>query len=160
MAGVAIDSGTGGRKSLDAPVNMVPMIDLLVSIIAFLLMSAVWTQLGAVRAQQTVSSPVDVPANPDPAHVTLTVGPGDVRVARSAIDGATSPASVDRAVWLRDQLRALHAADRTVREVWIQPDTAVDFQRLVEVMDVVYGVWSEGAPAGRGLTDSVAIRML
>lgn len=52
MAGVSVEAGGGGRRTVDSNVNMVPMIDLLLSTIAFLLMTAVWTQTGAVRAAQ------------------------------------------------------------------------------------------------------------
>ena len=53
MGGVSVEGGGGGgKKAVDSNINMVPMIDLLVSCIAFLLMTAVWVQTGAVEAQQ------------------------------------------------------------------------------------------------------------
>jgi len=42
MAGVNVDTGgKGGRRSVDSEINMIPMIDLLVCAIAFLLITAV-----------------------------------------------------------------------------------------------------------------------
>ena len=41
------------RKSVDAELNLVPSIDLLSCLISFLLITAVWTQIAAVRAQTT-----------------------------------------------------------------------------------------------------------
>jgi biopolymer transport protein ExbD len=48
MAG-GIDLGSpmrGGRKPLDTVINLVPFIDLMAVTVAFLIMTAVWTQLG------------------------------------------------------------------------------------------------------------------
>jgi biopolymer transport protein ExbD len=41
-------SASGGKKSLDAELNLVPFIDLLVCCICFLLLTAVWVQLSAI----------------------------------------------------------------------------------------------------------------
>ncbi|HQY61907.1 MAG: biopolymer transporter ExbD [Myxococcales bacterium] len=49
--GIAIDSGgKGKRRTLDAEVNLVPMIDFLVVTIAFLVLTAAWTAAGRVEA--------------------------------------------------------------------------------------------------------------
>ena len=43
MGGVNVDNGgKGGRRSLDTEINMIPMIDLLMVTISFLLITAVW----------------------------------------------------------------------------------------------------------------------
>ncbi len=56
MAGGAMPEAGGGRgrkkKALDAVVNVVPAIDLLSCCIAFLLFTAVWTQISRLQAQQ------------------------------------------------------------------------------------------------------------
>jgi biopolymer transport protein ExbD len=44
MAGISVDGKSGGRRSLDSELNMVPMIDLLMVTISFLLITAVWSQ--------------------------------------------------------------------------------------------------------------------
>mgnify|MGYP000541235302 CR=1 FL=1 len=49
MAGGAVTpSGKGGRKPLDASINLVPFIDLLSCCISFLLITAVWANLSQV----------------------------------------------------------------------------------------------------------------
>ena len=51
--GVSVSTGgKGGRKSLSADLNLVPYIDLLTCMVAFLLITAVWTQLARLSAQQ------------------------------------------------------------------------------------------------------------
>ena len=44
--------GKSGKKSLNAELNLVPYIDLLTCMVAFLLITAVWTQLARLQTQQ------------------------------------------------------------------------------------------------------------
>ncbi len=50
--GVSVDSGgrKGGRRSVDAELNLIPFIDLLSTCILFLLMTAVWVQVSKMSA--------------------------------------------------------------------------------------------------------------
>jgi biopolymer transport protein TolR len=50
--GVSIQGGKGHRKSLNADLNLVPYIDLLTCMVAFHLITAVWTQLARLSAAQ------------------------------------------------------------------------------------------------------------
>ena len=53
MGGAApTPTGKGGKKPLDAAINLVPFIDLLSCCISFLLITAVWTQLARMDVQQ------------------------------------------------------------------------------------------------------------
>lgn len=57
MAGASnLGMGSGGRRSLDAEINLVPFIDLLSMCICFLLMTAVWTQLSSVQVKQATGT--------------------------------------------------------------------------------------------------------
>jgi biopolymer transport protein TolR len=49
---VSVAAGKSRRKSLNAELNLVPYIDLLTCMVAFLLITAVWTQLARLQAQQ------------------------------------------------------------------------------------------------------------
>jgi biopolymer transport protein ExbD len=64
MGGVSVDSGGGGRKSVDTEINMVPMIDLLMCLICFLLITAVWSTMARLNAD------AQVPGPPSQAEVT------------------------------------------------------------------------------------------
>jgi biopolymer transport protein ExbD len=58
MGGVDVGGGGGGkRKSLDSEINMIPMIDLLMVTISFLLITAVWTQMARINADAQVPGP-------------------------------------------------------------------------------------------------------
>src|SRR5579883_1751851 len=51
--GVSIETGGGGgRKSLNADLNLVPFIDLMSCCISFLLISAVWTQVNRITVNE------------------------------------------------------------------------------------------------------------
>jgi len=61
MGGVSVDSGGhGGRRSLDSEINMIPMIDLLMVTISFLLITAVWSHMARLNAD------AQVPGHPVP----------------------------------------------------------------------------------------------
>ena len=52
MGGAAPEpTGKGGKKVLDAYINLVPYIDLLMTIMTFLMMTAVWTQIAMLEVQ-------------------------------------------------------------------------------------------------------------
>ena len=58
MGGVSVDGGGGGgRRSLDSEINMIPMIDLLMVTISFLLITAVWTTMARINADAQVPGP-------------------------------------------------------------------------------------------------------
>lgn len=57
MGGVNVESGGGGRRTTDSEINMIPMIDLLMVTISFLLITAVWTHMARINADAQVPGP-------------------------------------------------------------------------------------------------------
>ena len=57
MGGVDVGGGGGGKRKLDSEINMIPMIDLLMVTISFLLITAVWTQMARINADAQVPGP-------------------------------------------------------------------------------------------------------
>jgi len=73
MAGGSVTpSGKGGRKPLDASINLVPFIDLLSCCISFLLITAVWVNLSQVPVNQDRES-VSRETEPSTPAVRLTL---------------------------------------------------------------------------------------
>lgn len=159
MSGVSVDSGKGGgRKSVDSAVNMVPMIDLLISVIAFLLMTAVWVQTGALASAQP-HGPAGEPA-PQVEHLKIAISATGFRVGMTAMDMrdiASSPQQLDA---LRTMLAEWHRANASEQDVQIQPDSTVPYNQIIEVMDVVYDVWNRGRPPREPLTAAVRVQLL
>jgi biopolymer transport protein ExbD len=70
---VSIDGGGGDRKKpLNADLNLVPTIDLLTCMVAFLLITAVWTQLARLKVDQRGQGPAD-DVNPPVDHQKIAV---------------------------------------------------------------------------------------
>jgi biopolymer transport protein ExbD len=61
MAGVNVDGVRGGRKALDSEINMIPMIDLLMVTISFLLITAVWVHMSRIESTAKVPGPSSEP---------------------------------------------------------------------------------------------------
>jgi biopolymer transport protein ExbD len=58
MGGVNVDSGgKGGRRQTDSEINLIPMIDLFIVCISFLLITAVWSQMARINANAQVPGP-------------------------------------------------------------------------------------------------------
>lgn len=162
MGGVSTDSGNkGGRKGVDAQINMVPFIDLLVSLIAFLLMTAVWVQSGTLEAMQPAGAPSsDSPPNPDQQdQLKIFVQPTEIRVGLSAADTRTLADGSNQWDELRTLLRTRRQQNTQTREVWIQPDSAVNYNKIIRVMDVIYEIWAEGQ-SSPDFRDLVTIRFI
>lgn len=73
MAGLNVMGGDGrGRKALDADINMVPMIDLLMVTIAFLLVTAVWSHMNRLEGSAQVPA-APTGEVPPPGQLSLHV---------------------------------------------------------------------------------------
>src|SRR4051812_26987656 len=72
MAGVV--SGKSGNK-LNVELNLVPFIDLLSSLVLFLLITAVWLQISAIPAAVESSGKSATPSSP-PERLAIRVTPG------------------------------------------------------------------------------------
>ena len=95
MAGaIATGGGGGGRKPLDHDLNMVPMIDLLMVTIAFLLVTAVWSHMNRLEGSAKVPGSIgdDPPLHVRSLHVDMR--PAD-RFVLSWREGQNVARSVD-----------------------------------------------------------------
>src|ERR1700730_9321196 len=74
MGGVDVGGGgKGKRKSLDSEINMIPMIDLLMVTISFLLITAVWTHMARIDADAQVPGRPGVPTPVTPPEKQMHV---------------------------------------------------------------------------------------
>ena len=70
---VSIDGGGGDRKKpLNADLNLVQYIDLLTCMVAFLIITAVWTQLERLKVGQMNSSRRTAPTSPSSFTTTAS----------------------------------------------------------------------------------------
>jgi biopolymer transport protein TolR len=150
MGGGAMPEGGGGRhkrKSLDAVINVVPAIDLLSCCIAFLLFTAVWTQISRLQAQQFGAPADSTPEAQKSLTVTLTVGAKGYVLATSAGASVEIPAlgrsSDGQPVYdvkaLADRLKQLRADYPDQSAVTVAADDAVLYADLVRAIDTCVG---------------------
>jgi biopolymer transport protein TolR len=63
----------GGKRNVNVELNLVPFIDLLSTLICFLLITAVWQQIQVISTNTSQTTASDSPAPPDDKKVDLSV---------------------------------------------------------------------------------------
>jgi biopolymer transport protein ExbD len=132
---VSIEQKGGRRRPLDAALNLVPFIDLLSCCIAFLLITAVWSQSAQITARTRSPEGQEVPDDVQPARPwTLTVG-GDELTLR-APDGREETVAPDLLSAMLTQRGVgeelvVHAVDGVLYTKWIH---ALDAARAAGVI--------------------------
>jgi len=143
---VTVENGKG-RKGLVVDLNVVPFIDFLSCLIAFLMLGAVWAQIAAIEVDQEVGHDIDELAGPTLPPLTVHLGASGAWVARDPTSGVTvlsraagelgrsaTPAPDWKAV------RALVAADRALfpeeQRVVIDTDDGTPYEQVVAAMDL------------------------
>ena len=138
---VVIDGAGGDRKKpLHAELNLVPYIDLLTCMVAFLLITAVWTQLARLEVQQRGQGDADARALVDETRIAVAVhGDGFNLIVKDE----QKPMPLDYAR-LEDELKAVKRLFPDKSDVQIISEDPIHFDTLVKTMDAVM---SAGFPA-------------
>ena len=131
---VVIDGGGGDRKKpLHAELNLVPYIDLLTCMVAFLLITAVWTQLARLEVQQRGQGDADARAV-DRRDADRRRGPR--RRVQPDRQGRAEADPLDYAR-LEDELKAVKRLFPDKSDVQIISEDPIRFDTLVKTMDAV-----------------------
>jgi biopolymer transport protein ExbD len=166
MGGVDVGGGgKGKRKSLDSEINMIPMIDLLMVTISFLLITAVWTHMARINADAQVPGPPRPDVEQEKTepekqlHLEMTAEDKFVLVWKQ---GATTVDSID--VPRKDDLTMMgpvevvrypdlaakiesewkakgqhsNPTDRKLDQAILHTDNKTEFKYIVGVIDAVY----------------------
>jgi biopolymer transport protein TolR len=143
MGGGAMPEGGGGKKrkkSLDAVINVVPAIDLLSCCIAFLLYTAVWTQISRLQVQQlgTGAPEVEQTEAQKSLQVTLAMGERGFNLSTSSGTSVDIP-SLGREAdgQVRFDMKGL--TDRLKQLKGDFPEDTVSYGSLVQVIDAAIG---------------------
>lgn len=119
MAGVNVASGTrGGRRALDSELNVVPMVDLMFVILAFLLLTAAWTQMSRLDAAASVPGESEQPVTPEAARKVLDVTVTDDRVVLEWKRGSERLERAEVAIDASQRADRLAALSLKVKELW------------------------------------------
>jgi biopolymer transport protein ExbD len=148
MAGV--DLAVGAKRPMNADINMIPFVDLLLVTVAFLLVTAVWVEHARldVNASPTGSSPEPTTSDDLPRVLDVEVGErevvlswkqGKTTITRRTVERA-STADMARAFEREWREHGAHAAieDPRADEAVLRSNDHLPFKDLVSVMDALY----------------------
>ena len=147
MAGAAPQehTGKGGKKALDAELNLVPFIDLLSCCISFLLITAVWTQIAGLQVassggppdqQQKQENSIDVKLLLSEKGYSLTMAGAAIEIPK--VNGKDGAHLFDRKT-LADKLKTLKGSLPDQSAITVQPEDAVAYEDLVSTVDTCLG---------------------
>ena len=143
MGGAApTPTGKGGKKPLDAAINLVPFIDLLSCCISFLLITAVWTQLARMdvtqKGQGAAGSTDEKPPEPT-VNLTLYIDKDGYTFAKSTGESTPIPMKGDDYdyVKLADILKDAKTAYPDKNDIAVKADDSVLYNKIIHTMDVV-----------------------
>lgn len=134
--------GKPGKKNLDAALNLVPFIDLMAVTIVFLIMTAVWTQLGRLQVSQAGQNASE--SEPPPTQlqpITLLITEKDLKL---TVGGAQlEPLPISRTNGKIDvdkllvKLKELKTQQPDQAAITLSTEDAVKYEDLVRLIDTV-----------------------
>ena len=142
MGGAApTPSGKGGKRPLDAQINLVPFIDLLSCCISFLLITAVWTQLARMDVQQKgpgAAGAVDEKPPENQVNLTLFVDKDGYIFSKSTGDTTNIPMKEGDYdyVKLGEVLKAAKEAYPEKNDLAVKADDVVIYDKIIKTIDV------------------------
>ena len=154
----------GGKKSVDFTVNLVPTIDLLSVLIAFLLITAVWTQLARINAQQVLPKTSDKPQeDTDPKKdkkLFVFVQPEEISINFTDEQPETfKKADGDLNKQLRERIKAIaddvaKVPDKKKQAVVVGATDVVEYREMIDVMDILL----DNGLAGMSIGDANVVK--
>jgi biopolymer transport protein TolR len=136
MAGVSSEHGSG---SLNVELNLVPFIDLLSSLVLFLLVTAVWTQVSVISASVSPKGKSTVVQN-DSNRIVVRVAPGGYQITwPGALAGKGLATSLGRQP---PQLLALMKKAMTISKnglpiTALSGDDTVPYESVIQALDAI-----------------------
>jgi len=142
MGGAApTPSGKGGKKAVDAAINLVPFIDLLSCCLSFLLITAVWTQLARMDVTQKgqgAAGSTDEKPPENQVQLTLYVDKDGYTFSKSTGESTPIPMKGDDYDYAKlDEILKKAKSDYPDKtDLSVKSDDAVMYARIIRTMDV------------------------
>jgi biopolymer transport protein ExbD len=135
--GISVEnSGRGRRKSLNAELLLVPYIDLLTCMVAFLLITAVWTQLARLEVRQKGQAEDETTERERPTKLAVLVhDEGFVIVADEDQQPVPRAAGAYDYGAVAGELKKIKALHPDKPDLQIVSQDAIPFDILVKTMD-------------------------
>ncbi len=143
MAGVSTGSGSGGKKSVDSEIPLVPFIDLLLCCVMFLLVTAVWNKMASMPADLQGGAPEPSMVTPSSTlPLTVLIDHEGYRLSTELGDETRIPlgseGTHDTAA-LEENLRRRSQLDPNEHRLVVSADDGIEYAQVVAAMDVFAG---------------------
>ena len=136
--GVAVETGCkSGKKSVNADLNLVPYIDLLTCIVAFLLITAVWSQLARLEAHQKGQGQAGEETPPDKIVKLVVVVNSEGFNLVADQDQQPIPKKGESYDFekLADELKKIKDGHPDKTDIQVASEDTIKFETLVRTMD-------------------------
>jgi biopolymer transport protein TolR len=139
--------GLGNKKELNAELNLTPFIDLLSTCVCFLLITAVWIEIGSVEVKQShgtsaaaskkISYDLDI-VYKSPQIVNLTLKRNNRRVKTFRVKADTARAMLANLnTTLVSKVLNFKNKKIEIQTATITPRSSVDYGHMISTMDVL-----------------------
>lgn len=135
--------GSDSNEKLNFDLNLVPFIDLLSVLIIFLLLTAVWVNIGAINVKQALGSEGSTDQK-NPPSLWVTFEPsGDVKIELKDLEASKSPKEI-RVVnigsrvdveSLEEMTVSLKQQNPEINTALLMPTQSTKYQDMIAVMD-------------------------
>lgn len=148
MGGAAAEpsGGKGGKKPLDAYINLVPYIDMLMVLMTFLMMTAVWTQIAMLEVQTAGGGQPEEQQEeenkdkPKPIIVLVTETALKVQEEGGELKELPNKGEAYDVESLHAELKRLKDERPERVEVRVQAEDGVKYEHVVGVLDTATGL--------------------
>ncbi|MCU0699773.1 MAG: biopolymer transporter ExbD [Myxococcaceae bacterium] len=137
--------GKGGKKPLDTNINLVPFIDLMAVTIVFLIMTAVWTQLGRLQVSQSgQSAQEEQPQENKPPPPSLLITEKELKLSVGGLQYDPIPIVKDEKgrldlKKLLENLGKVKTEQPDQASITLQTEDNVLYEDLVRIIDACIG---------------------
>jgi biopolymer transport protein TolR len=141
--------GSGRRRSLDGEMNLVPFIDLLSMCICFLLMTAIWIEVGSIQIHQLFGSqdfdsrrPVELAVSlTSPTQYNVSLSQEGRVIKTMEVVGQNKEELISRFSQFVGQVQGFILSKQAGIEISakITPSNLVDYAGLVSTLDILKG---------------------
>lgn len=130
-----------GKKSIDFQLNMVPFIDLLSVMLAFLLMTSVWTQVSKVDVRQAPNQPgksEDAEQKKDDPQISVLIKASGYEVSRGGepLKEIPKQGELYDQVMLTKVLEELKTSYPDNHNITLTSEDRIAYRELIRVMDI------------------------
>lgn len=136
MAGVSLDAGGGhGKKKVDMVIPLVPFIDMLAMMITFLMMTAVWTEIGKMQVAAQGQNDGPPPTTPTfTVNLTVTERGYMLNAGATALEIPKKSETYDTGK-LIEELKKIKKDNPDQRAITVAAEDAIEYQYVVQVVD-------------------------